>query len=98
VLLGTDKGSVYALDLHSGLKWQIPAVESFKFLSLQDGPNNLWAFRDDNVLVAIDRKTGKVFREQSTLWHPSAYTVSSERVYGFTADGLAYAVRLLSRH
>jgi len=94
MLFGTDKGSLFGFDLQSGAKWQIPAAENAKFLNVQDGDKNLWALRDDNVLAAIDRSNGKVMSTQSSLWRPSAYTVSSGRVYAFTADGLVYALRI----
>ena len=85
--------------MRSALKWQIPATASARFLNFRDGEKNLWGLRDDNVLVAIDRQTGKsARRDQSTLWRPSAYRVFSDRLYAFTADGLAYALRLLSNH
>lgn len=94
MLFGTDKGSLFGFDLQAGMKWQIPAADTAKFLNVQDSDKNLWALRDDNVLAAIDRSTGKVLSLQSSLWRPAAYTVSSGRLYAITADGLAYALQI----
>ena len=94
VLFGTDEGSLFGFDLHSGLKWRIPAADTVKFLNFQDGDRNLWALRDDNVLAAIDRANGKVLSTRSTLWRPGTYTISGGRLYAFTADGMAYALRI----
>jgi len=90
VLFGTANASVYAFDLKTGEKWRVPG----KFTSVLDGEADLFALRDGDVLVQLDRSTGKIVREYPTLWRPAGFKVIGNRFYAITADGLAYSIKL----
>jgi len=86
VLFGYTASSVYAYDLKAGEKWHVRG----SFLGIVE----MWALRKDNVLVQLDRSTGKVIAEYPSLWRPSAFRVFGNRLYAFTSDGLAYCIRI----
>src|SRR5262249_22093663 len=51
-----------------------------------------WRIVDDAVAEEFDPKTGKVFAKHAILWRPSTFRIQNNRLYAFTADGLAYAM------
>jgi outer membrane protein assembly factor BamB len=92
IFFGHDMRSVFALDPVKGEKWRIPAGPDRKFITLNDEDDHLWALRDDNVVLEIDRASGKVVQQHQTLWRPSGFKIQGGRFFAFTSDGL----RLLS--
>src|SRR5262249_36956710 len=48
---------------------------------------------DDGFVIEADAKTGKVVGRYAILRRPSAFRFQSGRLYAFTADGHAYAMR-----
>ena len=61
------------------------------FLTLSNG--NLWGTREGRVAVFIDPVTGKALNEYQLLW-PGSGASDGDRLYGFTSDGLAFAMQL----
>ena len=47
-----------------------------------------------DVLDQIDVSTGKIVKEHPTLWRPSGFKIQAGRVFAFTSDSLAYALKL----
>lgn len=91
VLFGFNDSSAFAFDLATDSeKWRVAG----KFRTVADGEDHVLALREDNVLLRLDRETGKVIGEHPTLWRPSGFAVIRDRFYAFTADGLAYSIRL----
>jgi hypothetical protein len=78
-----QRALVFALDLKAGEKWRVPG----KFMGVADedaGDVRLFALRDDDVLVQLDRSTGKVVsppasRSSATASTPSPPTASPIR-------------------
>ena len=59
-----------------------------------EADDNLLAFREDGLLLQLDRTTGKVLAEQTMFWPPAGFHVAGGKVYAFTTDRAAYAVQI----
>ncbi|HEY2384396.1 MAG TPA: PQQ-binding-like beta-propeller repeat protein [Terriglobia bacterium] len=94
LLFGTDTGWPFAFDFQSGFQWKMPKGQGRGFLRLQDTGKRLWTLRDDNVLAAIDPRTGRILRELPILWRPLSYSIIDGRFFASTSDGFAYAIQL----
>ena len=55
---------------------------------------DLWATRSDRTAVRIDPATGTILNEYPLLWYGSSAVEEGDRRYGFTTDGLAFAMQL----
>ena len=90
ILYSFDDTSAYAYDVKGGQKWRLGG----KFRGIVDDDTGLWALREDNVVQRLDRSTGEVLGQHSTLWRPAGFKIVGNRFYAFTADGLAYCLQL----
>lgn len=90
ILYSFDDTSAYAFGVKSGEKWRLRG----RFRSIVDDDTGLWALREDNVILRLDRSTGKVLSQHPTLWRPAGFKIIGNRFYAFTADGLAYCLEL----
>jgi hypothetical protein len=83
------QSSVFAYDLKAGEKWRIPG----RFSVVQQSGQSVYALRNDNVMVEIDADKGIILNEFPTRWPVSSFAVAGRTLYGFTADGLAFALK-----
>ncbi len=99
-LFDVDGGSIFAFDLTpesadaERVKWRTAEREGY-FFGLSPAPNsaNLWATRDEVIGALVDPSQRKILNEYLLIWYASA-VVDGERRYGFTPDGLGFAMRL----
>ena len=91
VLYSFDDSAAYAFDVKAGEKWRVRG----KFLGfLDNNDTGLWALREDNVILRLDRTTGKILSQHSILWRPVGFDIRGNRFYAFTADGFAWSLDL----
>src|SRR5262249_28625977 len=76
------------------LKWRVNAHNDQRFLGISESGDDLWVRRQDGVLLRIDRSNGTTLNDYNFLWRAASFSLSGDRVYAFTADGLAYALQL----
>jgi outer membrane protein assembly factor BamB/TolB-like protein len=100
LMFGTDRGSVFALDVSPNggtvnrVRWRVKVDRDQRFAWNFRSGDHAWAYRDDNVLLQLDRSTGQVLNEYPLLWVPVDVSLDGDRLYAFTADGQAYAMQL----
>ena len=76
-------------------RWTIRATDGSALPALTQpvAAEHSWELRGDNAGVEIDKSTGRVVARHAVLWRPSSFRIQSGRLYAFTADGHAYAMR-----
>lgn len=100
IMFGDDGRSVFAVDVSpktgaaDRMTWRVKAPNDQQFGWVVRFGDDVWAYRDDNVLLQLDRSTGKSLSEYPLLWVPIHVRLDGDRLYAFTSDGQAYAMQL----
>jgi outer membrane protein assembly factor BamB/TolB-like protein len=105
-LFEIDGSDIEAYDLAPGLAdasriiWRLPSGPGQRFILVRPREDSLMAVRMiagaatlvDATILQLDPATGKILKEFHPLWAPSDISVSSDHMYAFTPDGMAYAM------
>jgi outer membrane protein assembly factor BamB/TolB-like protein len=101
VMYGSERGSAFAFDVRpetpdaSRLKWRTKIDRDGRFFNARFVGDDLMALKViDRLLVRLDPTTGKMLGEYPQLWLTGSVVEDGDRQYGFTSDGLAFALQL----
>ncbi|MQA23409.1 outer membrane protein assembly factor BamB family protein [Rugamonas rivuli] len=95
VFIGSRDAWFYALDLASGkLKWRYPGRGSWIISGAAvDAQRVYFGTSDTNLLVALDKRTGKVVYEHDTkVWTYATPVLAGDSVIGATMRGEVFAL------
>jgi len=103
-LIDSEAGSIFAFDLKpetpeaSRLRWRTsPQNDGYFDAGVYNWADqtgrSVWSYGDDRTITVFDSASGKIVNRYSYLW-AGAFWNRADRLYGFTADGLIYAMQL----